>query len=196
MIYLTERLLQFQKLAPGIVKVKYHHDDDWDLYLDLSHFQKPVDMSLVLPHYRAYRQPVEHRMSMFIASHSEQTKLKICRPVSSSRFYLELRASTSNITVWLPSDFKGQIRHTGKAVFSSGFVNRIMRNVQINNHVEYESPMHDSVFVYTTGQVTFRMWDVRTRAPEIPHKEAIKRVFGCTRRAPETAIDWDFLLED
>jgi len=46
--------------------------------------------------------------------------------------------------------------------------------------------------------VTFRMWDVRTCAPEKPQKELLKRMFSSCRskKAPETAINWDFLLED
>lgn len=55
----------------------------------------------------------------------------------------------------------------------------------------------DEVFVYTSGQVTFRMWDVDRGVPETKCKEACKRMFGwCMKRSPETAIDWDFLLDD
>lgn len=55
----------------------------------------------------------------------------------------------------------------------------------------------DEVFVYTSGQVTFRMWDIDRGEPEAKCKEACKRMFGwCMKRSPETVIDWDFLLED
>ncbi|KAF8638857.1 hypothetical protein AX17_001913 [Amanita inopinata Kibby_2008] len=182
--------------STGTYKVKYHPHDDWDFHLDVSHRQKPVDMSLVLPHYRALHQPIDHRMSLFVVSETGPIKLKICRSAASSRFYLELRGMTSNISVWLPSDFKGQIHYTGKANFSAGFVNKIMRNVRFNDHMHYSSAMEDTVVVCTAGHVTFRMWDVRTCSPEIPHKEVFRRIFGCTRIATATAIDWDFLLED
>lgn len=118
-----------------------------------------------------------------------------CRTVSRSRFYLEVQASTSDVTVWLPSDFKGQIHHTGKACFSPGFVNRILRNVRINE--EGQNLQEDELVVATQGQVTFKMWDVTTCAPENGTKESLKRIFGCSRRTPETCgIDWDCLLKD
>ncbi|KAF8352264.1 hypothetical protein F5887DRAFT_1068604 [Amanita rubescens] len=180
----------------GTCKVKYRGDDDWDFFLDVSRRRKPIDMSLILPHYRARHQPVDHRMSMFISTTKSPMRLKVCRSVASSRFYLELRASSSDVTVWLPSDFKGRIHHTGKANFSAGFVNKIMRNVNFNDDLFYDQCIEDEVVVYTTGHVTFRMWDVRTCSPEIPHKEAMRRMFGCNRKAPETPINWDFLLED
>jgi hypothetical protein len=135
-------------------------------------------------------------MSMFVASETTHMKLKICRSAASSRFYLELRALSSDITVWLPSDFKGRIHHTGRANFSAGFVNKIMGNVTFNDDFFCDPSTDDVVAVSTSGDVTFRMWDVRTCSPEVPHKEAMRRIFGCGRRAPETTINWDFLLED
>ncbi len=57
----------------------------------------------------------------------------------------------------------------------------------------------DEVVIHTAGQVTFRMWDIHRGEPEMRAKEACKRMFGfgwCTKRSPEVAIDWDFLLED
>jgi len=72
-----------------------------------------------------------------------------------------------------------------------------MPNVNFNEEkTSYAGWAGDEVIVHTNGSVTFRMWDVRTCAPENPRKEALKRMFGCSKRAPETAIDWDFLLED
>jgi hypothetical protein len=111
---------------------------------------------------------------------------------------LEVLAETSDVTVWLPSDFKGQIHHSGKATFSAGFINRILRNVRLNEPEIQDSYSQDNVVVVTRGQVTFRMWDVQTSSPENPHKESLRRLFGCSRKAPEheTAIDWDFLLKD
>ncbi len=116
-----------------------------------------------------------------------------CRTISRSRFYLEVQGSISDVTIWLPSDFKGQIHHTGKAVFSAGFVNRIMRNVRFNEPAR--NPNEDEIVVVTQGQVILKMWDVTTCSPENGTKESLKRIFGC-KRAPETGIDWDCLLRD
>ena len=62
-----------------------------------------------------------------------------------------------------------------------------------------EAEGEDEVVVDTAGAVRFRMWDVRKGAPEARCREACRRALGlgwCARRAPEVAIDWDFLLED
>jgi hypothetical protein len=105
-------------------------------------------------------------------------------------------AETSDITIWLPSDFKGKIHHTGKPRFSAGFVNRILKNVRLNEPDVGESYGEDNVVVVTRGRVTFRMWDVKTCTPENTQKESLRRMFGCSRKAPETTIDWDFLIKD
>lgn len=70
-----------------------------------------------------------------------------------------------------------------------------MQGVHLNEEV-YDAWEGDTVVVYTQGNVTFRMWDTTTCSPENPRKETLKRIFGCSTKAPETAIDWDFLLED
>ncbi|KAF9466268.1 hypothetical protein BDZ94DRAFT_1251551 [Collybia nuda] len=190
-----------EKLSPllhastsGTHKVKYTPHEDWDFHLDIAH--KPIDLSLALPHYRARYQPVDHRMSMFVGSESAPIRVKVCRYYPQSKFYLEVQGGSSDVTVWLPSDFRGQIHHSSKASFSAGFVNRIMQNVRLNDPEYNEIYSEDDVIVCTQGHITFRMWDIQTCAPEKPHKEAFRRMFGCTRRAPETAIDWDFLLDD
>lgn len=102
----------------------------------------------------------------------------------------------SDVTLWVPSDFKGHIHHTGKAAFSPGFVNRIMRNVRLNEEVYGDEGNVDEVVVCTHGRVEFRMWDINTGAPESLGKETWKRMFRCGKKSPETAIDWDFLLDD
>jgi len=179
----------------GTHKVKYHPDEDWDFHLET--IQKPIELSLVLPHYRARNQPVEHRMAMFVGSETGPVKLKVCRHIPRSKFYLEIQGATSDVTIWLPSDFKGQIHYSGRASFSAGFINRIMQNVRLNED-PYNGVLlnEDDVVVHTRGNITFRMWDIQTCAPENTHREALKRIFGCARRSPETTIDWDFLLED
>jgi len=67
--------------------VKYQGESDWDFHVDGG--RSAVDMSLILPHYRARHQPVDHRMSMFVANDNEPIKLKVVRRTSSSNFTLE-----------------------------------------------------------------------------------------------------------
>lgn len=113
------------------------------------------------------------------------------------KFYLEIRAKVSNVTVWLPSDFKGRIRHSGRASYSAGFVNRILKNVRFSDDTLDQWDV-DEVVVQTMGTVAFRMWDVRANAPENSHKETLKRMFGGSKK-PEgmrRGINWDFLLDD
>ncbi|KAF4578473.1 hypothetical protein EYR40_001379 [Pleurotus pulmonarius] len=179
--------------ASGTYKVKYNPDQDWDFHLDTA--QSPVDVELVLPHYRARNQPVDHRMSMMVSNDAGSLKVKVCRPSHRSKFYLEVQSESSDVTVWLPSDFRGQIHHSGRAKYSAGFVNRILQNVRLNEGVYDDVMEEDEVVVYTHGTIAFRMWDTQTRAPENSRKENLKRLFGCGRKAPETAIDWDFLLD-
>ncbi|KZP32548.1 hypothetical protein FIBSPDRAFT_848371, partial [Athelia psychrophila] len=133
-------------------------------------------------------------MAMLLASDAAPIKAKICRQILRTNFYLEVQGGVSDVTLWLPSDFKGHIHHSGKAAFSPGFCNRIMQNVQFNTEV-YDGTPCDEVAVVTQGRVEFRMWDVSTGAPESVGKETWKRMFGCGRRTPEITIDWDYLLD-
>ncbi|PPQ75449.1 hypothetical protein CVT24_013332 [Panaeolus cyanescens] len=232
----------------GTHKVKYQPNADWDFHLDAG--ARPIDMSLMLPHYRARHQPVDHRMSMFVANDDECVKLKVCRNLPSSKFYLEVMADTSDVTIYLPSDFKGSIHISSpkSTKFSSGFVNRILKNARMGplkskSHSKSTSPAsrssspssrssssalrltqlqddsdddsddddsynyndgesddtmvyEDEVVVNTRGRVMFRMWDIRTGCVENTGREGLKRLFGCSRKAPEMPIDWDCLLKD
>ncbi|GBE82681.1 hypothetical protein BKA93DRAFT_822953 [Sparassis latifolia] len=236
----TESLLE---QSNGSHRVKYRGAGEriaYDYALETEH--NPVDVSLVLPHYRARNQPLNHRLSMYVGSEQGASiKVKICRsfmPSRTTKFRLEVfSAAHTDITIWLPSDFKGHIHrssHCKKTSFSSGFTNRIMQNacmtqsrrpsvVSMGNrsihhftdlYVSADVPSYsekenmgftsggfdeDEVVVYTAGHVTFRMWDIHRGEPEARCREACKRVFGlgwCAKRAPEVAIDWDFLLED
>jgi hypothetical protein len=155
-------------------------------------------------------------MGMFVASDSGPIKLKVvsthassiylialmyifqCRNIPRTHFFLEVQSSISDITIYLPSDFKGHISHPARrTAFSAGFTNRIMRNVSFNADAYPDDEFcGDEVIVQTSGRVCFRMWDVNTCAPESKGKETLKRVLGCRKSSPETAIDWDFLLED
>lgn len=61
------------------IRVKYHgagphspHD------LSIDYGCSPVDVALVLPHFRARNQPLNHRMSMFVGNESaDDIKVKI-----------------------------------------------------------------------------------------------------------------------
>ncbi|EKM83101.1 hypothetical protein AGABI1DRAFT_111606 [Agaricus bisporus var. burnettii JB137-S8] len=178
----------------GTYKVKYHADDAQDFVLDVD--RTPVDLTLIMPHYRALNQPIDHKMSMFVVNRFGSTKLKVCRNTSLSRFQLEVVSSSADVTIWIPSDFKGRIFYTGKAKFSSGFINRVMQNAHINDAFARDYSDEDDVFVDTKGLVHFRMWDIHTGAPENSTRESLKRLFGCTRRPPAMDLDWDFLIED
>ncbi|KZT28664.1 hypothetical protein NEOLEDRAFT_1175523 [Neolentinus lepideus HHB14362 ss-1] len=197
-----EKALLYEPM--GTQRVHFQGGKDWDFGLETTGH---IDLSLVLPHYRARNQPISHRMSMYIGNDSGPIKVKVCRQLPSrTPFYLEIQADDSDVTVWLPSDFRGRIEHScPKAAFSAGFTNRIMQNVRINEPADalsmsyMYSPLdiQDEVVVHTDGAVTFRMWDIQTCAPENRGKETWKRMLGCcAKKAPETAIDWDFLLED
>lgn len=179
----------------GTYKIKYQGDSsEWDMHLDAV--DAPIDLSLNLPHYRARYQPVDHRMSMFVGGEREPIKLKLCRTVANcNKFYLEVQAVSSDVTIWLPSDFKGKIHYGGKAIFSAGFVNRVLRNVRANVD-GVKRLCEDEVVVVTRGTVTFKMWDVETGSPESCTKESFKRFFGCSRKTPITTIDWDCLVRE
>ncbi|KAF8431747.1 hypothetical protein L210DRAFT_3455970 [Boletus edulis BED1] len=189
----THRVLH---AAPrGTHKIHYQPSSDWDFILDT---QEITDMSLVLPHYRARHQPVDQRLNMYVGAAAAPVKLKVCRPVPRCKFYLEVQAKISDVTVWLPSDFKGQIRHSGRASYSAGFVNRIKQNVCLNEDTLDQWDI-DEVVIETTGTVTFRMWDVWANAPENIRKETLKRMFCQSAKKHEGicgGINWDFLLDD
>ncbi|PCH38426.1 hypothetical protein WOLCODRAFT_136266 [Wolfiporia cocos MD-104 SS10] len=237
----TESLLE---QPSGSHRVKYRGAGErskWDFTMDPC--RRQIDVSLVLPHYRARNQPLDHRLSMFVGGDdADSIKVKVCRnfqPTRTTKFRLEVHSSSdaADITIWLPSDFKGRIHRSSRCQrmsFSAGFTNRIMQNVSLTQSrrpslvADADKQSHqisdiyiaekasaypqedawsastlrgdldeDEVVVITSGQVTFRMWDVHRGEPEARCREACKRVFGwCTKRAPEVAIDWDFLLDD
>ena len=65
----------------GTHKVKYHAREDRDFQLHVDHL--PIDLTLIIPHYRAHNQPVDHKLSMDIRTQSASTKLKVVRLPSS-----------------------------------------------------------------------------------------------------------------
>ena len=62
-------LLQFGSNCNGTHKIHYQPQQQWDFTTDAD--DHPVDLSLVLPHYRARSQPAGHQMSMYIHSSGE-----------------------------------------------------------------------------------------------------------------------------
>lgn len=71
----------------GTYKVKYNAYDDQDFQLDVEH--APVDLTLIMPHYRALHQPVGHKMTMAIRNRSGSTKLKVVGSSSPPRMTLD-----------------------------------------------------------------------------------------------------------
>ena len=180
---------------------------------------------------------VSSPMDSLIGVRQVANRTSQCRSYTTARstkFHLEVHSpSSADITVWLPSDFKGHIHSSStckRVSLSAGFTNRILDNAQLTQsrrpsvaaglsspaqaysdiyicdanpyHEEnkwYGSAVEDEVVVHTSGQVTFRMWDIHRGEPEARCKEACKRMFAfgwCFKRSPEVAIDWDFLLDD
>lgn len=92
------RPLQHEK-PTGTRKVKYAAGSEWDFAVETSH--QPIDLSLVLPHYRARHQPVNHRMSMFVGSHMAPIRVKVVSPAGfftrSFSHYVHAYNSVANI---------------------------------------------------------------------------------------------------
>jgi len=189
---LPKRLIE-QPLV-GTVKVGYSSIAEFDY--EGRTLDAPVDLTLAIPQYRPRRQPDQHRVSMFVSSETGSVRVKVARYCLHRAFNLEVLGSSSEITIWVPSNFKGFISTTGtRASFSAGFTNHILPNVYINTPVpkDWEG---DEIFVSTLGPVTFRMWDVFTQAPEVPHKEVWKRMFRANEKTVVEPLNWDFLLDD
>jgi hypothetical protein len=124
-----------------------------------------------------------------------------CRQQHRSYFYLHVSAQSSDVVLYLPSDFKGYIHHRSKITFSAGFANRILPHVRFNETGRRDDLGSDIVVIDTCGSISLRMWDVDTGTVESKGKEVLKRVFG---RSPATekkvhsnqGVNWDFLLDD
>ncbi|KAH9955632.1 hypothetical protein BC827DRAFT_1261994 [Russula dissimulans] len=197
----------------GTHKVHYQPHSQWDFVADED--ERPVDLSLVLPHYRARNQPTGHRMSMFVHSRGE-IKSTICRQSSRTPFHLSVHSSsTAPVTLYLPSDFCGKIFLSSpqpKVSLSSGFRNNVVPRVHFarisgprDKMMEaFDDDGTDEVEIHAAGHITLRMWDVVEGAQESVAREAWRKM--CRRatssknlRAEQRnreAIDWDFLLDD
>ena len=128
-------------------------------------------------------------------------------------FYLQVTsASSSDVTVWLPSDFDGTIYlqsktgpgHRPRLSMSPGFSNHILKNARLyldgqnsgGENVAAASTGSDLIDVTTSGTIHLKMWDVRTCAPEVKSRETFVKLFGLTKKKPTNHRNWDFLLED
>lgn len=128
-------------------------------------------------------------------------------------FHLQvISASSSDVTVWLPSDFDGTICLQSKAgsgsrprlTLSPGFSNHILKNARLYLDGQKSGSQSgagsidgsDIVYITTPGAVHLKMWDVRTCAPEVKSRETFVKLFGLTKKKPTNHLNWDFLLED
>lgn len=66
----------YSSCTVGTQKVHYHHQGQWDFFVNATETSS-VDLSLMLPHYRAHNQPAGHRLSMFISSERSEIKTKV-----------------------------------------------------------------------------------------------------------------------
>ena len=88
-------------------------------------------------------------MVIFVPASSGPMSLsKQCRSYQCSNFCLKVVADTSDVTIWFPSDFKGQIRYCGQPTFS------------ISNVGGALWALYDAV---RRGTLTFALWDTAQR---------------------------------
>ena len=128
-------------------------------------------------------------------------------------FYLQVAStSSSDVTVWLPSDFDGTISLQSKPgsgdrprlSVSPGFSNHILKNAKFcldgkqsgGESGADSTDGFDLVDITASGVVHLKMWDVQTSAPEVKSKETLAKFFGLTKKKPTNYLNWDFLLED
>ena len=181
-----------------------------------------------MPPHRPKYQPENHRSSMLLSSDSAPITVKVvrlnlpnprlfthqrnltyhliikqCRHCLNRPFNLKIVSGSSDVTVYVPSNFNGFISysHNSKATTSALFADQVLPNVYFNELVP-RSWRGDQIMVSTSGNVTFRVWDVFTGLPE-KKKESWRKVFSRVgeRRTPSPSPttptwDWDFLLDD
>ena len=124
-----------------------------------------------------------------------------CRHCFHRPFHLEVAGGSSDVTIWIPSNFKGFILYgTGASqiTFSAAVVTNILPNACVNRPVP-KGWNGDLVEIRTSGNISFRVWDIFSKAPEEPQKlHGWRKMFGgAEKRPPPTPTwNWDFLIED
>ena len=200
--YCVDHLFQLGSLRSGTHKVHYQPQQQWDFVTDAD--ENPVDLSLVLPHYRARNQPAGHRMSMFVHGRGEIKTMVVstvyishtvtiesfvqCRQSSRTPFLLRVHSlSAAPVTLYLPSDFSGRISLSSsqpKISISAGFTNLVVPRVrfarisssQDKDMGQFNQDGPDEVEIHGTGHITLRMWDVVEGAPESGAREAWRKM--------------------
>lgn len=203
-----------EDLFTGSHKVSYRPRAQWDFEAVAE--AAPIDIDLIMPPHRPRLQPENYRTNMLLSSAAGSLRAKVCRHALNRSFSLRISGGRgTNVEIWVPSNFTGFITlgtNVRQVSFSTTFVDKVLPQVQVNRSV---SAAHmwigDQIIVETGGNVTFRVWDVLTRAPEseIKHIQKSKRssggrwrrVFGGGKlvdsNPPRVSVmDWDFLIED
>jgi hypothetical protein len=112
------------------------------------------------------------------------------------KFCLEVQANTSDVTIWVPSDFAGQIQHSSnRATYSPAFMSQVAPNVQVNAARRYRDVVEDYIVVRSRGTIVFRVFDTVTGTAERPQRDLLKRLMGRGKKST-SAMDWDFLVQD
>jgi len=187
----------------GTHKISYRPGEDFDFEASTEH--APIDVDLAMPPHRPKQQPEHHRTGMFLSSESGPISARVCRHCLNRPFLLEVvSGGASDVTVWVPSNFKGFITYTGasRVAYSPGFAAYVLPNASVNSGVP-KSWVGDELLIQTGGNVSLRVWDVFSKTAEVQKKDVWKKVFGGSERRalqmqqpPSAALNWDFLLED
>lgn len=193
-------------------RVHYNPDSLWAYELHASGHaktRKPVEIDLLLPHFRATNQPKDHPLRMYIGNHHAPIHAKIvslvmcifastpadrllqCRTVSRTKFLLEINGGSSDVVCYLPSDFKGHIMFSGRAAFSYAFKDLVRPHCSFNEVVPNKHH-GDVVVINTRGNITFKIWDIESGSAEPDNAHRATSAYN--RRSPSPQ-EWDFLLD-
>ncbi|KAI0045151.1 hypothetical protein FA95DRAFT_1495930, partial [Auriscalpium vulgare] len=172
-------------------KLHYLPRQQWDFVADAD--DQSIDLSMIIPHYRAHNQPNDYRLSMHIHSRQGEIKTTVCRKSPRSPFFLFVHSSsTAPVTLYLPSDFCGVIRLPSRkqnVSLSPSFSARVLPRVHWRSaggagsmrksslfEDEDEHGRADEVEVCAAGPLTLRVWDVVEGAPERPARESWRKM--------------------
>jgi len=154
---------------------------------------------------------------MAVRAADDDLQITVTRVAQHVAFRLQVDARSSDIAVWLPSDFHGAVFCNGKVTGSPAFYRHVLPNIRFNEtfviHEQGEVPLgRDFVSIQTSGNVMFRVWDVRTGKAERTTTSAVQggcdvlyvfrkvgEVFGCIGNKHERYYnekDWDWLVDN